>query len=331
MHDTNQEVEQEVVQDSFESMSDEEFMSQEWDYSMEETTAEDAVESTDEEDTEESYEDTDSDDDDDEDEAEPSEQNETGDLSQLIGVPIQTAAGEIILNSTDEVLRLVKMGADSFSGQANKDEQRTLKLLKSNNLLDQDKLGMVIDIMQGNPNALRKLIQEREIDIDLLDSDEPIDYTPSKYEVSDSQLELDSVVKELSSRPEGAKAINIIANEWDDESRRAILAQPNNIRHIADHIKDGSYEKITSEITRRKLLGTIPTQMGFIQAYATVGEALFGGGSEPVDSVKQKTTQAPAERKRVAKTRKSSNRRTEPSDSELANLTDEEFLKRFGN
>lgn len=302
-------------------MDDTEFLSTDWGFD-----AEESVEATDIQDATSSEVVPDGVEDTEEDEA---IEEVADDLKKLIGVPIKTAQGDITLNSIDEVLRMVQMGANANSMTQHR---KTIQMLENNSLLDNDKLNLMIDVMSGNPEAIRKLMLDKQVSIDAIDSDTELKYNPNNHSVSDTEIEFNDIAKELNSTTEGKTVLDVIANQWDEQSRRAVLEQPAHLLTLVEHMKDGTYTKVTSEVTRRKILGLLPASMGAIQAYAEVGRELFGNGQAikaTQETVPAKTSTNQEGRKRAQKARKTGTSRTNKSSEELAQLSDEDFLKQF--
>ncbi len=302
--------------DELDNSEEEEFEQEEGEQYEEESEEELEEESTEEEDT--------------------SESNDS-ELAKLIGSPISAGGSEITLNSVDEAIQLIRMGMEAQNkNQAMAPQRKLLATLQEAKLLDENKINTVIDIMSGNTEALRKLIQDSNINIDDLDKEGPAQYTPNNHSVDDTKLALQEVLTDLRSSEAGIKTLDIVTNQWDNESKQALVDSPSNFRRLAEQVKDGSFDKILGEVSRQKLLGIIPSNTPILAAYAQVGKQLYDGSGnqsqqqaqQPVQQSRQNTTpNNPAGRKRVSKARKTSNRSTNPTIEDLASMSDEDFLK----
>ena len=347
------------------NMSDEDFMNSDWsfdeevseDSSTEETGSEEPVnlnETSEYEDTEEVYEDeseeeeteyTEEEEEDEFEEDEVTEEEEVdtdtsdaaSELAKLIGTPIKGAGTEIVLNNTEEALRLIQQGMDYHrKTQELAPHRKAIATLDKAKLLDPTKLNMIVDVMSGDANAIRKLIADSKLSMDDIDTDEESEYTPNNHQVSDNEVALTEVLSTLRATPEGKQTLDIVSSQWDEASQQQIVDAPANLHKLAEQVKDGTYEKVMTEVTRRKLLGGIPANMGTLEAYARVGKEMFGNGQaseEQPDTppttppVQKRKPTNPSGRKRVSKARKTSNRSTVPSIEALAEMSDEEFSK----
>lgn len=320
---------------NFENMSDEEFMNVDWDLfdtqeapeevpSQEGTPTEGEVEEPQEESYEGEPEGI-------EQEGEPEESEQEVQTSGLVGKPIKIGNQEYTFNSEEEIVQLINQSVQSQSQLSEFSKyQATLGMLEKNEMLDEGKLSFAMDLLEGKTEAIRKLIADKQISMDDIDTDTEVDYKPSDRSVSEKELEWKGLSQQLQSTDEGRKAIDIVANQWDANSRKALMEQPSNLLHLANQIKDGSYDRIINEVSRRRLLGQIGSNVGLLQAYAQVGKELLGGEkTEPTVESKPKRS-VPDTRKRATSTRQTVHQpKQEPSLEEMANMSDEDFLKLF--
>ena len=213
--------------------------------------------------------------------------------------PFKANGREIQLRTPEEAIRLMQMGAGY--GRKLQDMQphlKTLRMLEKNNLLDQKKLGFLIDINSKNPEAIKKLIKDSGIDPLDLNMDDNANYRPTDHSVSDNEVAFAEALKDVSSQPGGRDTIQHINSTWDQQSKEFLWGNPEVLAVIQDQRTNGIYDAITAEIDRKKMLGEIAPTVPFLEAYKIAGDALVASksltqpGSEPAP---QPTNPAPAQ------------------------------------
>lgn len=194
--------------------------------------------------------------------------------------PFKANGREIQLRSPEEAIRLMQMGAGY--GRKLQDMQphlKTLRMLEKNNLLDQEKLGFLIDINSKNPEAIKKLIKDSGIDPLDLNMDDNANYRPTDHSVSDNEIAFAEALKDVSSQPGGRDTIQHINSTWDQQSKEFLWGNPEVLAVIQDQRTNGIYDVITAEIDRKKMLGEIAPNVPFLEAYKIAGDALVASKS----------------------------------------------------
>lgn len=258
--------------------------------------------------------------------------------------PFKANGKEISVETPEEAIALMQQGANYNKKMASlKPNLKIIKMLEKNGLLDESKLSYLIDIDKKNPNALRKLFKESDIDLygyDAEESDEGT-YQPTQYSVPDSEMEFDTVVEELQDSPMFSKLVGTLTKEWDESSRQVINTTPEIMKVIHGHMESGIYDIIAKEVDRLNALGRIPANVSSIEAYRQVGDALDAKGAfnhlntmQVNAPVSQQHPQRQGQsnpqlnqKKRSISPIRQSNKSTSPSDINYLNLSDEEFLK----
>ena len=217
---------------------------------------------------------------------------------RLFGKPIRAAGQDITLHSPDEAISLIQKGV-GFHTKMNRlhGDLKYIEMLRNNNLLDESKLSLLIDAQAGKPGAIKKLLDSAKVDPLTLDSAEASSYAPSDHSVSDTQVQFQSVVSDLSTNDSG-KSILVDAQGWDQASKAEIYRTPAVLSLLAEQKEMGRYDLIVAEVNRAKLLGMLPPTESFIQAYTRVGQQMMTAGAfNPKEStptpVAQKTVTPP--------------------------------------
>ncbi len=257
---------------------------------------------------------------------------------QFLINPIKGGGDEITLNSPEEALSLIQKGIGFHKGmQEIAPHRKAIKTLEKANMLDPSKLNFAIDLINGNPEAIRKLIADNQVSYDDLDREkDPIDYTPTDHTPSDAVMTFDDTVANLQSSVEGAKTLDIITKHMDRQSQHLFAKQPEQMNFLMEQVKDGTYDKIANEINRQKIVGTTPLNEPFITSYNRIGEQMFGNGQAetmpPPQAKNPKPVSKPDQsgRNKVARTRNvNSEVNNLPTIESLEKLSMEDFDKEF--
>jgi len=266
---------------------------------------------------------------------------------EQIMAPFKANGKEIKLESVDEAIRLMQMGANYTKKlQALQPNLKLLKMLENNGLLDEGKLSYLIDLDKKNPAAIQKYLRESGVDPLDIDTNAEPTYKPGNHTVSDEQMAFSSTLEEVSSDPVGQQMVVLINRTWDAQSKQELWKDPNIMRVMTEHKQIGFYDTITNEMERRRILGTMP-QAPFLHSYMQVGKDLdakglltraetksAAQGNPGQQPARQVVETRPAPRKQPANNDKAraasptgnSVKKVESSFNPLA-LSDEDFMK----
>lgn len=271
--------------------------------------------------------------------------------------PFKANGREFQLKTPEEAIRLMQMGAGY--GRKLQDLQpalKTLKMLEKNDLLDEGKLSFLIDINNKNPEAIKKLIADSGIDPLDINTGDNVTYTPTNHSVTDKEMAFTTKLSEIQSQEGGRETLTLVNQTWDQESKSLLWDQPEILQVIQDQRANGFYDQIVAEVERQKILGTIPQNAPFLQAYKAAGDhlqannAFVGPDGKPIQTQPQTppkqadpaqpqviATRAAAPKAQVqnddqaaaaASTKTTPSRKPGAPINPLA-LSDEDFLKQF--
>lgn len=252
--------------------------------------------------------------------------------------PFKANGRDIQIDNVDDAIKLMQQGANYNKKMAAlKPSLKVLKMLENNGLLDEQKLTYLIDLDKKNPEAISKLIKDSGIDpLDVNTQEEP-KYTPGNYSVPDAQVNLDTVLDSIEHTPTYSRTMTVILDEWDDNSKRALANEPNLIPLINEHVANGIFDTIASEMMKQRALGNL-SGLSDLQAYEAVGKQLAAKGAfgkappqQPVEVKPRVPTQEDSDRaakRKAASPSKPSGQVKEPELNPLA-MSDEEFEKAF--
>ncbi len=219
-------------------------------------------------------------------------------IYEKIFAPFKANGKEIKIDSVDDAVQLMQMGANYNKKMAAlKPNLKTLKLLENNKLLDPEKLSYLIDLDQKNPEAIRKLIKDSGIDPLDIDTEKESEYTPKTHTVDDREIELDSVLDDIQDSPQYSRVVRTVNTEWDADSKQAVYTEPQLLKVINDHMASGVYDRISTELEKERTLGRL-NGVSFIQAYKQVGDALNAKGAFN-DLFQEQTPEKPAPKEKI--------------------------------
>jgi hypothetical protein len=260
--------------------------------------------------------------------------------------PFKANGRDIKVNSVDEAVTLMQMGANYNKKMAAlKPNLKLMKLLENNGLLSEEKIGFLIDLEKKNPAAINKLVKDSGIDPMDLDAEKASAYKQTAYTVDDREIELDTVLDELQDSPAYNRTLDIVSTKWDAASKQVIAGTPQLLKVINEHVASGVYDLISKEIESERMFGRL-NGLSDIEAYRRVGDALHAkgafnslvqGSSQNQGQQQPKPVVVPPkprvdedklkEKRRAASSTKPAAPTATPKDFDPLALSDEEFSK----
>lgn len=258
--------------------------------------------------------------------------------------PFKANGTTMTVDDPEDVIRLMQMGANyQKKMQQLKPNLKLMKMLENQGLLDEAKLSNLIDISKKDPAAIAKLVKDSGIDPLDIDTDSGTEYRPKNYSVSDKEVALDQALEDIKDSETFQKTINVVAQQWDTESKNIVSDNPEIIGIIDMHMQNGVYDAVNELVQREKTLGRlqgVPDVVAYRQAaeyLASTGTLVSPGAEQQpadvqpqVSSDKKAKSDAKLKQKRkAAATTKQKNTSTEPPTDEFLGLSDDEFMKKF--
>ncbi len=215
---------------------------------------------------------------------------------EAIMAPFKANGKTMQVQTPEEAVALMQMGANyTRKMQELQPQRKTLLLLENNGLLDEGKLSYLIDLSKGNPEAIKKLIKESNFDVLNVDLDKESTYQGGNHTVTDEEVNFRTVLDELNSNPVGKETLSVISSTWDQASKEVLWNNPEVMVTINSQRENGIYNRITTEIERRRTFGQIQPGIPFLQAYRAVGDDLQKSGAfNDLAQQSQAPAQAPA-------------------------------------
>ncbi len=191
----------------------------------------------------------------------------------------------------DKIIRAQQMAAGyAEKVAAFKPYKKYINTLKNKGLLDDpDKFNLAMNILDGDTEAIKKVLKDSNIDPIELDIDN-VNYVPKNEIVSDIEVALDDVLETATQNGVGDQVKNIIANEWDDDSVVELLEDPQNSADLVEHLSSGVFDVVQDRIMekRRTDVNGIYTRKPMIQQYR---EAAYELENEYLQALQQQQYQ----------------------------------------
>lgn len=197
----------------------------------------------------------------------------------LIGRTFKAGGKEVTVQTPEEAIQLMQMGVGFHQNMSKMaPHRRIIETLKDNDLLDESKINELIDISKKNPEAIAALVQSAGLEPhQLIPSGDAQKYTPGNHVLPDDQLQFRTSVENIREQG-GTEFLTHVAQDWDVTSRAEVYKDPAALDMIYGHKQAGIYDKISSEVERRKVFDPSVANLPFIHAYLAVGNELHEKG-----------------------------------------------------
>ena len=118
---------------------------------------------------------------------------------------------------------------------------------------DADKFNLAMSLIDGDPEAIKKVLKDKNIDPLELDLDD-IRYTAKNVLPSKAQMLIEETYEQAENLGVGDKFSRVINKDWDITSLKE-LVENNAVRNdLIQHLNDGTYDVVSDEIKRMELL-----------------------------------------------------------------------------
>lgn len=219
---------------------------------------------------------------DEKDKDEDSKTSEYESFYKRVMAPFKANGKTIQVESVDEVIALMQMGANyTKKMQSIQRDKKFLLMLEQNGLLDENKLSFYIDLEKKNPDAIKKFLKDTNVDPVDIDTSGEVNYKSGSHTVTDQEVNLHTAIEDLNSMEGGKETLQSINDTWDPASKKALWDNPQLLAIIHAQRGNGIYARISGEIDRRKVLGQVGPNEPFLQAYKTIGDELAARGALP--------------------------------------------------
>ena len=212
-------------------------------------------------------------------EAETAQNIAANDFMQKVTAKFKANGKDHQFTSPEDITRLMQMGVDySRNMQLMKPMKAMDAMLKTHDLNDPAKLSYLIDVKNGKPEAIMKLLKDNNIDpLDLNMADDAPSYKQSNYQADPKDVEFKEAIEITMQAPGGRELIADVNAMWDDKSKEALREEPVIFENLLAQKESGVYEQVNTELLRQRSLNFL-TNVPFLQAYHQVSQAMENAG-----------------------------------------------------
>lgn len=203
------------------------------------------------------------------------------DFYNKVHAPLKGAGTEFQIKNADEAISLMQKGIDyTRKTQELSKNRKQIDLLNQNNITDLDQLVLYIDAGKGNIEAIKKILDNNNLDPSLLYELDNNEYSPkiNLNALDDQRTAFNDSIQKLDLNSERGQILYNVLNNIDDKSKAILYSNPlyidtlneaNNIQSPLNS-KQSKFETINEEVARRKALDIIPANMSYLDAYVAV-------------------------------------------------------------
>lgn len=187
------------------------------------------------------------------------------DTYRQIFAPFKAAGREFQVRDVNEAISLMQKGVDyTKKQQALKPRLMEMRALEEQGMLGSN-LNYAIDLFKGNPQAIAKLIKEKNIDVNQIVPQQTTNefgetvtqpekpYVPNNYSVSPAQYELQEAFDNLKVNGTYDSTMDALGT-MDNSSKTKFAQNPKYINALSNLISSGMYEAIRKELDHARIV-----------------------------------------------------------------------------
>ena len=192
-----------------------------------------------------------------EDESEATEEINYKEFYEKVAMAKFTANGREVegFKNPDDLIRAQQM-LHGYSDKMKvfKEYKPFIKTLEERGITaDPEKFKLAMSLLDGDPEAIKKVLKDKNIDPLELDLDD-IKYVPKVKLPSDAQLLIEETYEQAENLGVGSKFNRVISKDWDIPSLQEFVGNGAVRADLLQHLKDGTYDIVQNEIKRMELL-----------------------------------------------------------------------------
>ena len=220
--------------------------------------------------------------------------------------PFKAAGKEFQLRDFHEARGLMQQGIDYTKKQQQlKPRLMEMRALENNGMLG-DNLNYAIDLFQGKPEAIAKLIKDKNIDVNSLqgtpekdewgnpvpNSEKTNKYVPTDHRISEKDYEISNAIQEIKASANYDKISNYL-NSVDDASGAKYFNNPKDLMGLKMLVDEGIHDEIVKEVDYlRTVNNPVIAGLNDYDAYYKVGNYILQSRMQQLQTQPQ---QAPAQ------------------------------------
>lgn len=245
--------------------------------------------------------------------------------------PFKANGKTIAPRNAEDVISLMQMGANyTKKMQLMAPMKRAVESLNKAGI-NEEELNFLIDIHNGDKEAIKNLLKKNEIDPIDLDM-EDTKYIPKNNIASDADVEFSETLMDIeSSLP---KIQEILNKTWDSKSKQLVLKDPQLMRALHQEIEMGRFDEVQQRLEIEKTFGRYKG-VSDIEAYIDLVTKMVNEKARtPVTETKHVERQPETTTKSIPDKTKAAPVRSKPKNQgssltvkDLFSMSEEEFNK----
>ena len=245
--------------------------------------------------------------------------------------PFKANGKTIAPRNAEDVISLMQMGANyTKKMQLMAPMKRAVESLNKAGI-NEEELNFLIDIHNGDKEAIKNLLKKNEIDPIDLDI-EDTKYVPKNNIASDADVEFSETLMDIeSSLP---KIQEILNKTWDSKSKQLVLKDPQLMRALHQEIEMGRFDEVQQRLEIEKTFGRYKG-VSDIEAYIDLVTKMVNEKARtPVTETKHVERQPETTTKSIPDKTKAAPIRSKPKNQgssltvkDLFSMSEEEFNK----
>lgn len=241
--------------------------------------------------------------------------------------PFKANGKEITPRNVEDVINLMQMGANYTKKMQTISPMRKIVDSLNKAKINEENLNFLIDVYNGDKEAIKKLLKQHNVDPMDLDIDET-NYVPKKNIISDEDVEFNNALDDIQeSLP---KIQEIMKTKWDKSSQTKLLSDPRLMRALHEEIQMGRFDEVQSQLERERIFGRYKG-MSDLDAYIDIvtnmvtnkkvqSESKQPEPKVPTKPIPDKTKAAPTRTKQTSK-------KSSLTAKDIFSMSEEEFNK----
>jgi hypothetical protein len=189
--------------------------------------------------------------------------------------PFKANGTTIEIKDPNELISLAQKGINYTQKMQKLNPQlKIVESLRKANLLDENIINTLIDINNGDKEAITAHLKKLNINVyNDIDLEKESSYQPKNHIISDTVYNSEQLIKDINEDQEYGKPFLNHITSWDEQSQIKLSNNSLDLQQLYEHKKSGLFDVVNAEATRQKVLGNF-TGMSMLETYATVGKQM---------------------------------------------------------
>ena len=206
--------------------------------------------------------------------------------------------------------------------------RKQIETLNSAGITNLEDLTLAIDLFKGNPEAIKKVISDKQIDVYNLGDE--VTYKPhSSYTPTDSSISFRDIIDSVKDRDYFKDLQDVALSKWDSASRQQLLTDNSLFKGLIDEFEMGRFNQIQEQVEHERMFGRLEG-LNDLEAYVKVVTDYENQQKSKTQTHVSKDIDV--NKQAVAQVKRADNSKSIKktySDAELAKLSDEEYMKLY--